>query len=88
MTGAREAGVLMTLDEPNHFPALPVRTDGPFVAWLGIFPDDQSVERQFHPVVAQMASSLMTTGYLQHAPEIIALTPTSRSRLRWLADDS
>ena len=29
--GAREAGVLVTLDAPNNFPQLPVRTDGPYL---------------------------------------------------------
>ena len=31
------AGLLVTLDAPNNFPQLPVRTDGPWVVWLGIF---------------------------------------------------
>ena len=30
-TGAREAGVLVTLDAPNNFPQLPIRTDGPYL---------------------------------------------------------
>ena len=34
--GAREAGVLVTLDMPNNFPQLPIRTDGPYLVWLGI----------------------------------------------------
>jgi hypothetical protein len=34
--GAREAAVLVTLDAPNNFPQLPVRTDGPYVVWVGI----------------------------------------------------
>jgi hypothetical protein len=38
--GAREAGVLVTLDAPNNFPHLPIRTDGPFLVWLGVVADD------------------------------------------------
>jgi len=31
--------VLVTLDVPNNFPQLPVRTDGPYLVWLGIVRD-------------------------------------------------
>src|SRR5262245_75946 len=31
IAGVREAGVLVTLDGPNNFPQLPVRTDGPYL---------------------------------------------------------
>lgn len=40
------AGLLVTLDAPNNFPQLPVRTDGPWVVWLGIFDD----ARDFAPI--------------------------------------
>lgn len=33
------AGLLVTLDAPNNFPQLPVRNDGPWVVWLGLFDD-------------------------------------------------
>lgn len=37
--GMREAGVLVTLDLANNFPQLPIRTDGPYLVWLGILKD-------------------------------------------------
>jgi hypothetical protein len=33
------AGLLVTLDAPNNFPELPVRNDGPWTVWLGLFDD-------------------------------------------------
>jgi hypothetical protein len=42
--GAREAGVRVTLDARNNFPQLPIRTDGPFLVWLKIVRDDQTLE--------------------------------------------
>ena len=38
------AGVLVTLDAPNNFPQLPVRTDGPWLVWLGVFEDASAFE--------------------------------------------
>ena len=38
------AGLLVTLDAPNNFPQLPVRTDGPWVVWLGLFDDAHAFE--------------------------------------------
>ncbi len=83
-TGAREAGVLVTLDVKNNFPQLPIRTDGPFLVWLGILKDNQMLESGFTPVVERCLSSLTATGLLKGAPELIVLDPTPRSRLRWL----
>lgn len=40
------AGLLVTLDAPNNFPQLPVRADGPWVVWLGVFGD----ARDFEPI--------------------------------------
>jgi hypothetical protein len=59
------AGLLVTLDAPNNFPQLPVRTDGPWVVWLGVFEDAD----QFTPI---------------SGGEVVVLTPTRRSRLRYL----
>ena len=42
----RSAGLLLTLNEPNNFPRHPVRTDGPWLVWLGIFEDAS----QFAPI--------------------------------------
>lgn len=82
--GAREAGVLVTLDVPNNFPQLSVRTDGPYLVWLGVLRDNQTLERDFTPALNGSAASLNSTGLFRSAPEFIVLDPTPRSRLRWL----
>ena len=82
--GAREESVLVTLEVKNNFPQLPVRTDGPYLLWLGILRDDQILEKDFTPVVESSLESLNNTGLLRSAPEFIVLDPTPRSRLRWL----
>lgn len=81
--GAREAGVLVTLDRENNFPQHPIRADGPFLVWLGALEDDRALAR-FEPLAAQAARSLAATGLLRAAPELVVLEPTRRSRLRWL----
>lgn len=81
--GARPAGLLITLDVPNNFPQLPVRTDGPYVVWLGLFPDGAAVEGMFADRAAAFAKVLAATGWLRAAPELVVLEPTPRSRLRW-----
>src|SRR5215470_8771208 len=85
--GAREAGVLITLDAPNNFPQLPVRTDGPYLVWLGIVKDNQALETQFTPLAERSSQSLSATGLLRGSPELVILDPTRRSRLRWLAEE-
>jgi len=82
--GARESGVLVTLDVANNFPQLPIRTDGPYLVWLGILRDNQMLENEFAPVAERSLSSLSATGLLRAAPELVILDPTYRSRLRWL----
>src|SRR5215813_2607157 len=82
--GAREAGVLVTLDVPNNFPQLPVRTDGPYLVWLGIVKDNQTLDSSFTPLVERSLQSFSATGLLRNAPELLMLDPTRRSRLRWL----
>jgi hypothetical protein len=82
--GAREAGVLVTLDVPNNFPRLPIRTDGPFLVWLGIFEDDRSLAAAA-ALALRSADALSATGLLRGAPEWVVLDPTRRSRLRWRA---
>ena len=84
--GAREAGVLVTLDAPNNFPQHPVRTDGPYLVWLGILEDDRMLER-FRPLAEGSVRSLAASGLLRAAPELVILDPASRSRLRWLPED-
>ena len=84
--GVREAGVLTTLDVPNNFPQLPVRTDGPFLVWLGVLKDDQMLSGRFRALAEETSRSLAATGWLRGAPELIVMDPTSRSRLRWLPE--
>jgi len=83
-SGVRQAGLLATLDVPNNFPQLPVRTDGPFVVWLGIVPDPKALESSFLPLAKQNLKALTDSGLLRGEPEIVILEPTHRSRLRWL----
>jgi hypothetical protein len=51
------AGLLVTLDAPNNFPQLPVRTDGPWVVWLGVFDD----AAEFSPIDGGEVVMLMPT---------------------------
>jgi hypothetical protein len=82
--GARQAGVLVTLDVKNNFPQLPIRTDGPYLVWLGVLKDNQMLETSFGPAAERSLLSLTATGLLRGTPELIVLDPTPRSRLRWL----
>jgi hypothetical protein len=81
--GAREAAVLVTLDVANNFPALPIRTDGPYLVWLGVIPNNAALESKVEFLMAQSGQELMATGLLQSVPETVVMTPTGRSRLRW-----
>jgi hypothetical protein len=83
-SGAREAGTLVTLDAKNNFPQLPVRTDGPYLVWLGILQDNQMLETKFMPVADGVTQSLSATGLLRGNAELVVLDPTARSRMRWL----
>ena len=82
--GAREAGILVTLDVKNNYPQLPVRTDGPYLVWLGVLKDNHMLETEFAPVAERSLQSFSATGLLRGAPEMIVMDPTPRSRLRWL----
>jgi hypothetical protein len=82
--GVREAGVLVTLDVPNNYPQLPIRTDGPFLVWLGVLKDKQMLENEFNRLAERSLQSLSATGLIKGAPESVVLDPTRRSRLRWL----
>jgi hypothetical protein len=83
--GAREAGVLVTLDAPNNFPQLPVRTDGPYLVWLGVVENESSL-KSFTRLLESAQQSLSGTDLLKAAPEIVVLDPTKRSRLRWITE--
>lgn len=82
--GARGAGVLVTLDVKNNFPQLPIRTDGPYLVWLGIVKDNQMLQTTFIPAAEHAITPLTATGLLRGKPELVVLDPTHRSRLRWL----
>ena len=81
--GIHEAGVLVTLDRPNNFPRHSMRTDGPFLVWVGILKDDAMLDATFTPLANRTAQTLAASGLLRGAPELIVLDPTNRSRLRW-----
>jgi hypothetical protein len=81
--GAREAGVLVTLDAANNFPRLPFRTDGPYLVWLGVVPDSASLDSKLAPLIDSSKAALSRTGLLRGEPELVVLVPTHRSRLRW-----
>ena len=84
--GAREAGVLVTLDVANNFPRHPIRTDGPYLVWLGILEDDAVLRSRFRPLAHRAAQDLQAAGLLRADPELVVLDPTVRSRLRWLPE--
>jgi hypothetical protein len=83
--GAREAAVLVTLDAPNNFPQLPVRTDGPYLVWLGIVENESSL-KSFTHLLESAQQPLSRTDLLRAAPEIVVLDPPKRSRLRWITE--
>jgi NIPSNAP protein len=86
--GVHPAGVLVSLDVPNNFPQLPIRTDGPFLVWLGVAKDQATLDRQLAPQLAATEQSLATSELLRGTPERVVMDPTPRSRLRWLPDAS
>jgi NIPSNAP protein len=81
-TGAREAGVLVSLERPNNFPRHVVRDDGPFVVWVGVVPDE-AILNKVTAIAGTAAVALSASGWLRGEPEWVVLDPTSRSRLRW-----
>jgi hypothetical protein len=81
--GVNEACVLVTLDVPNNFPALPIRTDGPYLVWIGLIPGDVTLESRVEASMGRAGRELMTTGLLNGTPETVVMSPTQRSRLRW-----
>lgn len=82
--GVHPAGVLVSLDVPNNFPQLPIRTDGPFLVWFGVARDAATLDRQLAPRLDAAERSLAASGLLRGAPERVVMDPTPRSRLRWL----
>jgi hypothetical protein len=82
-SGMREVGLLVTLDKLNNFPQLPVRTDGPFLIWLGMVKDEENLAAALK-AIHRGGEELAAQGFLRESPEVIVLEPTPRSRLRWL----
>ncbi|OOG58209.1 hypothetical protein B0E47_04915 [Rhodanobacter sp. B05] len=82
--GVHPAGVLVSLDVPNNFPQLPIRTDGPFLVWLGVVRDNSTLDKGLAPRLASAEQSLLAGGLLRSTPERVVMDPTPRSRLRWL----
>ena len=81
--GARQAAALVTLNANNTFPQHPIRTDGPYLVWVGVLPDDKAITGRILAQMQRGASALSETSLLQAAPETVVMTPTERSRLRW-----
>ncbi len=81
--GARELGVLVSVDAKNNFPQLPVREDGPYLVWLGLFRDDAALKSGLTGLADESSRSLAASGLLRGKPELVVLNPTARSRLRW-----
>lgn len=80
--GVHTAGVLVSLDEPNNFPQLPIREDGPWLAWLGVCRDDSALRAlslQLDAVERELANDAAIRGPVER----IVMDPTPRSRLRW-----
>ena len=86
IAGVREAAVLVTLDVKNNFPQLPIRTDGPYLVWLGVVKDETTLDNELQPVADRNAAVLSATGFLRSAPEWDVMIPTHRSRLRWWSE--
>ena len=86
--GVHPAGVLVSLDVPNNFPQLPIRTDGPFLVSLGVVRDNATLDERLAPRLAAVEQSLVASGALRGTPERVVMDPTPRSRLRWLPDTS
>lgn len=86
IAGVHEAGVLVTLDVTNNFPQLPVRTDGPWLIWIGVAKDTATLESSLAAPMKAVEQTLGETGLLRGATERLVMDPTPRSRLRWLVD--
>jgi hypothetical protein len=70
------------------YPQLPIRTDGPYLVWLGILKDNQMLKNEFTPLAERSLPALSATGLIRGTPELVVLDPTHRSRLRWFPRNS
>ncbi len=82
--GLAESGVLVTLDAPNNFPQLPVRTDGPYLLWMGLGSGSKRQEDKWKALATRLGGTLASAGLLRGQPEQLVLDPRRRSRLRYL----
>jgi hypothetical protein len=82
--GIEEVGLLCTLDAKNNFPQLPVRSDGPFLVWLGLLKNDTMLTKTFLPLNELSRSEIQKSQSLRGDTELVILDPTKRSRLRSL----
>jgi hypothetical protein len=81
--GVLPAGLLQTLDAPDNFPQLPVRTDGAWIAWIGVVRDAGALAR-LEQAMDGAEQRLDADGGLRAPAERIVAMATPRSRLRWL----
>jgi len=81
--GARDVGLLATLDVPDNFPQLPVREDGPWLVWIGLVRDRAALDA-LTPALDAGIGGLAGSGMLCGDTERLVLDPSPRSRLRWL----
>jgi hypothetical protein len=84
LDGVHPAGVLASLDAPNNFPQLPIRSDGPWLAWIGVVRDETTLRERLAPAMDAAGQALAGTGLARGRAERIVMDPTPRSRLRWL----
>jgi hypothetical protein len=81
--GVTEAGILGSLDVKNNFPQHAIRTDGPYLVWLGILRDPVSLA-MLKPALDHAGMMLEDAGLTDGAPELLVLDPAARSRMRWM----
>ena len=84
--GATTSAYFMTENSENTFPALPVREDENVLVWFSTFQDSAAYEN-YEAALSQSERwrdevSVGLTRYVDKAPEILKLSPTSRSQLR------
>jgi hypothetical protein len=83
--GATISAYFMTENSENTFPSLPVREDENVLVWFSTFQDSAAYEN-YEAALSQSERwldevSVGLTRYVDKAPEILKLSPTSRSQL-------
>jgi len=76
----------VTENSENTFPALPVRTGENVFVWFSTFPDSAAYENYLAALARSEGwRSKVSTAlrrFLGRAPEVLKLSPTTRSQLR------